>query len=169
VLKRVSFSERIVCLDIIITYELFKIKGLSFCFADCLREIKTLLADVIQFILDNESFVIDLYADIQNIIFDRKTYKTSFQLGFFHLDALIYLSMLIKSIHYVNHSPHHDELLLEGKMLHRNVVMSNLSSYATTFKLLKKGLLLKNNCAKLMMLLTTYIIKKKIVVHDKNN
>lgn len=169
ILNRVCFSDQIICLDMILTYELFKIKGLEFSESDCLKEIKTLLAEVVKFINDNVTFITNLYSSIDKIIYDKKKYKTTFKLGFFHLDSLIYLSILIKGIHFVSHSSNNEDFLLEDNMVHRNIVMANISNMSMTFNILRKSSLIKTNSIKLMMLLTTYILKKKITVYDKTN
>lgn len=163
-----NLIERIIFIDILLSHEFFKINNIEFNFDDCFREVVGISHNVINLLSERGDFFHEMHTDIVEIIKDKKTYKTKFDIGFGILDSYMYVSLLVKSIHFIENHINEDSISVEHNLLHRNIVMSNLSNYSLVFNELKKGKRLKTNCVKLMMILNKYVCKKKIRLKVKN-
>ena len=159
-----SLSEKLIFVDIVLSYELFRGNSLAnkFNVDDCFNEVTNICSSVYVFAERYGSFFMSMYDDICDIISDKKKFKTDFRLGLGLLDSAVYLNCLIRSIHFINEFPSDESIDDEDNMLHRSVVVSNISNYSRVFCLIQKGSNMKANCVKLMILLDKQLCKKKI-------
>lgn len=159
-----TLTERLILADVVLSYEVFRTNYClrRFNFSDCAREVVDVSHNTYLLVERYGAFFEEMEDDIKSLISDKKKYKTDFSLGFGPLDELIYLSALIRSIHFVDDIK--DEVSVDegSNMLHRNTVMSNLSCYTQVFGLIGRGARVKANCIKLMMLLDRQVLKKKV-------
>jgi hypothetical protein len=106
-----------------------------------------------------------MYTDIENIIKNKKL-KTKFDLEFYDVDTYIYLNIITKSTYYIGYNFVDNDSSLDDGMLHRNIVLSNVSKCIKVFKLLNVKTDIMKNTIKLMMCLSQIVSDKKIIVRS---
>jgi hypothetical protein len=175
IIKNLKFVEVLFLTELILTYEMFD-KNLAwslFNFDDAFDEIYNASENIYNFVEKHEVFFKELCTSINTEILTNKGFKTNFGLNYKGLDEYIYSNCLIRSIGFINNMSDNTKIDDVDNMLHRNVVMSNVSDYAQVFKLLGGDIKFKELCVKIMMVLGDQILSKKIkfVVKrvDKNN
>ena len=165
---KLNLLERVITVDILLTYDLFKVYKINFNYYFCYTEVIDMSKNVLLVIEKHYDFFNSVYCDISQIINDKKKYNTNFRLMYGDLDTCIYFNIIIKSIHFIDNFNHSDDIIENEHMLHRNVVMGNINKYSLTFMLLNKKFPIQNNCVKLIMVLHCYVTYKKIKLRVKN-
>jgi tmRNA-binding protein len=115
----------------------------------------------------NESFFSGLHLEIKSILDDknlRANLKTDFRKN--ELDSLVYVNILIKSIHFIEHINLDDQK--KESMLHRTVVLKNIKKYGEHLSIQNASLNVVTNCFKVIMLLVEHVETKKLTTKRKN-
>jgi hypothetical protein len=170
ILKSTKFNmaEKILILDLFLSYKMFIIEGLKFDLEECFDEIINLNKNMLDMVRSNEPFFINIQRDIESILRD-KSLKTKFDLNFYEVDVYVYLSLIIKSTYYIGYDHIHDNTTVLDGMLHRNVILSNIENNTKIFKLLNISTDIQKNTIKLIICLanSNLISKKKIIIRYK--
>jgi hypothetical protein len=133
---------------------------------DCYAEICNLNNNVLHVYNTNEDFFNDMRNDIHNIIKNKKL-KTKFDLEFYNIDVFIYLSIITKSTYYIGHDNIDNDSCLSDGMLHRNIILGNISRNIKVFELLNIKSNIMKNTIKIMMCLAEKISQQKVIIRSK--
>lgn len=147
--------------------ELFCFFSLNFDFYKARVELENNFAPVYSFVRANEDFFCGLHLEIKSILEDktlRANLKTNFRKN--TLDSLIYTSILIKAIHFIEHINLDDQK--KESMLHRTVILKNIKKYGEHLSIQNKSLDIVVNCFKIVMLLVEHVETKKLTTKRKN-
>lgn len=165
-LKVFTLCEKMIIIDLFISYKLFITQGFLFNTNDCYEEIRNLNSSVLYVFNTNEDFFNHMYDDIGNILNNKKL-KTKFNLEFYNIDIFIYLNIIAKSTYYIGHDHIDDDFCLYDGMLHRNIVLGNISRGIKVFKLLNTKIDIMKNTIKIMMCLAEKISQQKVIIRSK--
>lgn len=168
--NKFSLCEKIILTDMFISYKLYTIQGFIFDSECCFEEIYNLNYNLLYVYNTNEQFFINTYNDIDHLLKDKKI-KTNFSLNFYNIDTFVYLNLIIKSTYYISYDYIHDDSSFLDGMLHRNVVLSNISKGIKVFKMLNILVDIQKNTIKLIMCLASSntISQKKIIIRVKGH
>jgi hypothetical protein len=159
-----SLIEVLALTDIILTFEMFR-KNLAweaFNFDDAFSEVYNISENIYTLINKHEAFFTNFCNSIDNDVLNNKGFKTNFKLNYGALDKYIYANCIIRSVCFVNNVSDNANTDEFDNMLHRNVVISNISDYSQVFYLLGSDVKFKELCVKIMMILGDQILSKKI-------
>jgi hypothetical protein len=163
-LIHLSLIEVLVLTDIILTFEMFR-KNLAwdaFSFDEAFNEIYNISENTYTLINKHETFFTNFCKSIDDDVLNNKGFKTNFKLNYGGLDKYIYANCIIRSVCFVNNVSDNASIDEVDNMLHRNVVISNISDYSQVFYLLGGDVKFKELCVKIMMILGDQILSKKI-------
>ena len=163
-LTHLSLIEVLALTDIILTFEMFR-KNLAwnaFSFDDAFSEIYNISENTYTLINKHEAFFTNFCNSIDSDVLNNKDFKTNFKLNYGSLDKYIYANCIIRSVCFVNNVSDNASIDEVDNMLHRNVVISNISDYSQVFYLLGSDVKFKESCVKIMMILGDQILSKKI-------
>lgn len=161
--------EKMILLDIFISYRLYSVEGLNFKVDECFDEIINLNKNILNIYYLNEQFFLNVQEDIY-IILNDKSLKTKFSLNFYNIDKYVYMNLIIKATYYISYDFIHDSNAVLDGMLHRNVVLNNIDTNTKVFMLLGINSDIQKNTIKLIMCLahSALISQKKIIFRYKN-
>ena len=163
-----SFAQKIIITDLFITYKIYKLNSFKFDIDSCLNEINHFNKDIYQTIIDNNTFFVNMFTDISNILLNSK-FKTNFKLNGIDIDSYVYTNTIIKSMHYMSYESIKEDLPFVEGMIHRNVLISNIDHYSTIFSYLNLNKNFSKNTIKIVMILEKLISQQKIISKEKNN
>jgi hypothetical protein len=168
-----TLVERLILVDIFISYKIYFKNNFEFNLGDCFDEIISLKKDLYYLIDKDELFFSNMLQEIKEIL-DNKKFKTNFNLNFYKLDLFIYLNSIINSLYYTNYDYTNygyiqDDFFFFYGMLHRNIVLLNIQTNIEVLNLFDLNKNLKKNIIKVIMSIDKSIIKKKITIKDNKS
>jgi len=161
--NKFTISDKIMIVDIFISYKLYKLNNFKFNVHDCFEEIFNLNKNIFVIIDDNGIYFNNILSSITNIV-NNKKFKTNFNLSLYGIEPIVYFIIIVKSLHYIGFNNTLDDFCLNNGMLHRNVVISNLKQNIEAYMYLNLNTAIKKNTIKIIMLLNkdNLIESKKI-------
>lgn len=101
ILNKLNLCEKLFLVDIILTYNLFKLNNIYFDFNTCYFELHNTLFFYKNFVLLNMDKFNSIHKIILNTLKTINSFNKKAMIGFGFLDSYIFLNLLIKSIHFL--------------------------------------------------------------------